>query len=284
MNPLLSLNNVATEKYLNELRELILDDNQNILEDKYYEYRIEKWNNFNNNRLRKYVYPDSKIWRLCFHKTYNPKDQQNYISFCLKDYSLREEQMPYCVNIVMVLRNINDLTYHKAKLITLKKTYFNSNNIKLQFHNFIRESDLYEQDVTTHHSLVENDKMMVGFYVRYYKYDIHINYGNDYLLNSLFYNYNNLPKVLNVKEEVNENYNNKTGYLKNSLLKEVIVHDKNDIVLNLKYKKEINTGNNFKYYPRYIILITIIVIYYFYYYYDTIIELIKNKVMKEDYL
>jgi len=60
------IKDVILDKYLQELKDLIKDDGQNIIEDKYYEYKIEKWNNFSNNRLRKYVYPDSKTWYLFF--------------------------------------------------------------------------------------------------------------------------------------------------------------------------------------------------------------------------
>jgi len=53
-------------------------------------------------------------------------------------------------------------------VITPKKICFSSNNNKLYYQKFIKESELFLQN-DSHHSLVENNKMMVGFYVRYYQ-------------------------------------------------------------------------------------------------------------------
>jgi len=52
--------------------------------------------------------------------------------------------------------------------ITSEITYFNKDNYTLYFPNFIKESSLYQKN-GAQKSIIENNKLLVGFYVRYYK-------------------------------------------------------------------------------------------------------------------
>jgi len=148
-------------KYLNNLKSLIDDNNNKGIKDEYFEYKIEKWNNFSNNKLTKYVYPHFRAWRLQFNKKKGP------ICFRLDDYSLIEGYPPYNANIVLSLHNVNDVLCCHAKPLTKKINMFTKDNYTIKLKNFVNESDLITKNESDK-SIIENDETVVGFYIRYY--------------------------------------------------------------------------------------------------------------------
>lgn len=53
-------------------------------------------------------------------------------------------------------------------MITPKITFFNRYNCKLRYPDFTKESELHLKN-ELNKSIIENNKTMVGFYIRYYK-------------------------------------------------------------------------------------------------------------------
>ena len=68
-------------------------------------------------------------------------------------------------------------------MITPGITYFNRNNFRLRYSNFVKESDLYLKN-ESNVSIIENNQTIIGFYVRYYRCGNYI----------FVYNYNNIMK------------------------------------------------------------------------------------------
>jgi len=46
------------EQYLNSLKNLINDNNQKIITDEYYEYKMENWDKIKHDKIVKYIYPN----------------------------------------------------------------------------------------------------------------------------------------------------------------------------------------------------------------------------------
>lgn len=245
------------EKYLEELRSLINDDNQDIIQDNYFEYVIGKWENFNEDRLTKYIYPNSETWRIRFYRTRYDDPNDAYISFRLKNMSIWEGYPPYYANIVLSFRNIDDESCYKAKLITPKITFFNRYNCKLRYPDFTKESELHLKN-ELNKSIIENNKTMVGFYIRYYKSDKKPSIINYELDNLIKHSIENQLKMINDTKFMDEESEDM-----DYPLNEIVVHKYNKTLADLNRQKR-----TLKYvinlYVRYFILILIILTFLFY--------------------
>jgi len=147
------------------LKSLIVDDSQKkVIKDEYFEYGIEKWDNFSNGKLTKYVYPHFSAWKLQFNKKKGP------ICVRLDDYSLLEGHPPYTANIVLSLHNNDDASCYCAKPLTKKATRFDKDNYTSKLKNFVSETELFNKNESGK-SIVENNTTKVGFYVRSYEND-----------------------------------------------------------------------------------------------------------------
>ncbi|KAL6608372.1 hypothetical protein LY90DRAFT_669834 [Neocallimastix californiae] len=243
-------NTEQEEQYLNSLKNLINDNNQKIITDEYYEYKMENWDKIKHDKIVKYIYPNFNKLKLKFN------NHNGNIYFSLEDCSLFENRSSYDANIILTLHNINDITCCYAKSITTTVTHFDEDNYIIKFPNFIKEVDLYTKN-KSNKSIIENNKCIIGLYTRYYESDKN--------------------KIRKVREPLDLSLSSSTSSSSEDI---DIVIPNDDEMEPLLQPKENKTTTPEKSNPpiRYAVLALIVILYYCYYFYYTYIFC---KVMKE---
>jgi len=223
------------EHYLNSLKNLIEDNNQKIIADEYYEYKIENWDKIKHDKLVRYVYPNFNTLKLQFH------NHNGNICFRLEDYSLYQNHSHYDANIILALHNINDITCCHAKSITTTVTHYDEDNYITKFPNYITVEDLYTKN-KSNKSIIENNECMIGLYTRYYENDKNKTMNEEKPLDLSLYS----------EEDI-----------------DIIIH--NEMEPLIKHKENKTTTKRLNPPIRYALLVLIVLLYYCYYFYYTYI-------------
>ncbi|ORX83271.1 hypothetical protein BCR32DRAFT_267083 [Anaeromyces robustus] len=252
------------EKYLNGLKNLIRDDDlQNMIlyKDEYYEYQIEKWNNFQNDLLTKYIYPHFNACQVQFCKSKDKHHHNKSISIQLLDYTILEEHLSFWANIVFSFRNVNDVNCHKAKVITPDMTHFYDYNFYIKYNKFIKESELFSKKNDTNVSIIENNKTIIGLYIRLYKFDKNYLNSRNIYGNNIFSNLycdDNYSKSLRIKSSKSAVNTNTESYI-------LHINDSKQLnEINVAKKTRWTNILNKLYYYNYVILLIVIIYYYYY--------------------
>eukprot|EP00833_Pecoramyces_ruminatium_P009618 jgi/Orpsp1_1/1183650/evm.model.c7180000086149.1 len=163
------------EKYINELKGLIKEKNQNqyeTIDDYYYEWKIDNYKDLKNEEYSPELIAGDYKWKIKLYTNNNRKDN-NYVSVYLENMDItNENSIHICVNVVYVFRNYYDYSFYNVKDYSICHYYSKNKNI-LGINNFIKKSDLFIKNEISRKPLVEeNGKTVVGVYLRLYKYKI----------------------------------------------------------------------------------------------------------------
>ncbi|ORX78276.1 hypothetical protein BCR32DRAFT_295128 [Anaeromyces robustus] len=159
-------NNTILGKYLDKLKKLINDNDKEIADEDYYEWKVDdldvhdtlefspnfliggyKWGiNLSSVKKKEYL-------ELIFRNT-NPVD------------SLKKNKDIY-VNCVLSIRNRNDFSFYHAESSSLQ--CFNKTNRSYTFSKFYKISDLFLKNEISKKPLFEDRNIIIGAYVRIYK-------------------------------------------------------------------------------------------------------------------
>ncbi|KAG4098843.1 hypothetical protein H8356DRAFT_938389 [Neocallimastix lanati (nom. inval.)] len=170
-------NNDMTEYYIENLKSLIpRNDIYNIIDENYFEWAIEDWYKLKDSWLN--CSPNFKIgnyeWIISFHPFNN-----GFASLELSvtnSLTLKENEDIY-ISVVFSIRNSNDFSSHIAKAIpTIKKLNKHKNMVNIE--KFIESIKFMIETECLNIKLNENNKLVIGAYVRVYDSDqgnIHFN-------------------------------------------------------------------------------------------------------------
>ncbi|OUM59886.1 hypothetical protein PIROE2DRAFT_14471 [Piromyces sp. E2] len=156
------------EQYLEELKNFINDNGNEIINDGYYEWNIDEWNKLQNNNLSEEFEIGNHKWNI-FLCTNN--DKNGYVSIYLNSRDVEKDVFAHIyVKYILTIRNKND---YSCFYINGESdfNYYNKYNNSHGWKNFIKNKDLFIFNKDSSKPLVENNKTVIGVYIRIYKYD-----------------------------------------------------------------------------------------------------------------
>jgi hypothetical protein len=188
--------NEKLDCYINNLKGLINNANDNeedIIEEGYYEWLIKDWDDLEN-----IVYsPEFMIgeykWKIKLYPNGNDKvKERDYVSLFLENLdTIYNNFSNTFAKFVLSFRNINDysgFTEHSIPSLF----HFNKTNNSLGFRHFIKKSDLYEKNEKSGRPLIEDGKIIVGVYINIYQSRL-----DEEALKIKKHPYTLLPKLMN---------------------------------------------------------------------------------------
>jgi hypothetical protein len=148
------------------------------LNEGFYEWKIEDWNQLGEKEYSPEFMIDNHKWRLELYP--NGIDNRDYISLYLKCTD-RDDDPSYhiCAKKALYIRNYDDHSYFycNGELGFKKQSllYYNRKNNSSGYNQFITKSELFSRNEVLNRSLVENNKCVIGVYLRTakFKYDQH---------------------------------------------------------------------------------------------------------------
>ncbi|KAG4103684.1 hypothetical protein H8356DRAFT_1643584 [Neocallimastix lanati (nom. inval.)] len=163
-------NDNEKEKYISKLRSLLKNVNKNeysIVEEKYIEWEIENWNELNNIEYSpEYTTGDNK-WKFKLYPNRN-NEEKNHISIYLENLNVKNDNLlRVFTNYVISMRNYKDFSENTAYDSALG--YININQNTVGYDQYIEKSHLFNVNIETRKALVENNKTVIGAYIRVYK-------------------------------------------------------------------------------------------------------------------
>jgi hypothetical protein len=171
------------ERYLDELKYIMNNNNMKYnehLEDIYIEWVIEDWNKFNDQ------YNDYNTWTILVYPDGFDESLKGYTSIYVRDSDLSykdiRNNVHNCSSCIVTARNYNDYRYYLLNE-TPTPFYFSIDYYYYFINKFKKKSELLEKNEKTNKSIVENDKVVLGLYIRNYKYnrEIYINELKHYI-------------------------------------------------------------------------------------------------------
>ncbi|ORX45363.1 hypothetical protein BCR36DRAFT_116834 [Piromyces finnis] len=226
--------NVKLGQYINSIKELIKNDDENgkedIQEEGYYEWVINDWEKLEDMTYSPEFMIGEYIWKIKLYPNGNDKVNNNeYVSVFLENMNTNNYSDTYA-KFVLSFRNSNDYSSYRAHSIS-SLFYFSKYNNSIGFRQFIKKKELYVKNNESNIPLVENDKITVGVYIQIYRNKI---VDDPYELKLLKQPYKILPKVITNNPELT--YDN----IQSPLLKnETVTSLKNDSDLISSNKNEI---------------------------------------------
>ncbi|OUM59887.1 hypothetical protein PIROE2DRAFT_14472, partial [Piromyces sp. E2] len=161
--------------YIRDIENTIDDEGQKVLESGYYEWVIDNWNDkqFSSN------------FELCDETQI---DNEDYVSIFLYNQDVQNDSSThiYCKFKIM-LRNYDDYSYYYTNN-GAKFHNYNENHNNWGWFKYIKNVNLFVKD-SNNKSLIENDKVIVGVYIRIYKYnkDLYIEEVKDLISDDIIY-------------------------------------------------------------------------------------------------
>ncbi|KAL6599212.1 hypothetical protein U3516DRAFT_562995 [Neocallimastix sp. 'constans'] len=153
------------EKNINNLKELIEEDNEKvdeINEENYYEWEIKDWNSLEFNCNNK-CSPEFSIAGYNWGIILQPNNK-GYISLeLINKNSVQFNKDNMYAKFILYIRNCNNYSRLKAENTIFLDCKKNG------FQKFIRKTDLYSKKDKNGTSYIENNKIVIGAYVRVFK-------------------------------------------------------------------------------------------------------------------
>jgi hypothetical protein len=148
-------------------------------DEDYYEFPIENINELSEDIFfSDNLYNGNYSWTLMVYPNGKDTDGNDYISIYLKSYDVIDlDYYHVCCNFIVTLRNYNNYSIYKAKAIP-NDCYFSLNNNEYGF-KYIKKELLTTKDAIFNRSILENDKIVIGIYMRILKYN-----SKDLILNT----------------------------------------------------------------------------------------------------
>ncbi|KAL6625213.1 TRAF-like protein [Neocallimastix sp. 'constans'] len=177
------------------------DGNNEVFRNGYYEWEIKNWDKIENEF---YVFsPKFNIcgysWELKLYPKGKGDEGKNHLSLYLYNNDVDKDLYPHIyTNVILYIRNFND--YTNCETINSSK-YFNHNENSLNHTKFINKSILFTKNEKFSKPLVENNKTIIGVYIRVYKYTREEHFINE--LKSLLSNDNRSNKSEEIIGEKN---------------------------------------------------------------------------------
>ncbi|KAG4104067.1 hypothetical protein H8356DRAFT_1270674 [Neocallimastix lanati (nom. inval.)] len=162
---------INRKTYLEELKKYINNnDDIEIAAEDYYEWKIEDWEGLNEKEESQVFTIGETQWKLeLYPKGYKPKEK-DYMSLflrCLTQDLYKHTSVMY----IFVIRNYASYTPY----FTLQPNnicHFKKNDCN-GFYQYFKISNLYEKvKEYNDHQIIENNKAVIGVYIRIYKYNI----------------------------------------------------------------------------------------------------------------
>ncbi|OUM63720.1 hypothetical protein PIROE2DRAFT_61099 [Piromyces sp. E2] len=141
------------------------------MSENYYEFAIEDWNKDKSSHNSSFFKIGDYEWRI-----YVYPNENNFLKFELYLYSSLKDTEYINANCVFFIRNSNGISFYKAKEYSPK--CLNEKNDEIVFNNFIKAEELIINNEYSNRPLIENNKVVVGVYLRLYKDKVLININN----------------------------------------------------------------------------------------------------------
>jgi ankyrin repeat protein len=161
-------------QYMEEIRNYVKDNNKEPVNESYYEWNIKDWDRALIEDLH-HEFSDSNTynWKIniCSNNNNENYNDKEYISTLLENKSVKEDPYNHIyAKYLLTIRNYKDSSY-----------FFNSNEFEIDYYNkynnsykwdhLIKKNDLVNINEKFNKSLIEDNKTVLGIYVRFYKYN-----------------------------------------------------------------------------------------------------------------
>ncbi|KAG4092163.1 hypothetical protein H8356DRAFT_1278550 [Neocallimastix lanati (nom. inval.)] len=158
------------EKYIEKLKHLIKDNSYEIFKENHYEWEINNWDQLSNCEYSPNFEAAGYTWNIKLYPNRHKKDDEEHVSIYLKNLDVEnDETLHICSKYIFYIRNSED--YSNMKYETSSFSYFNNIKPVNGISQFINTSDLTIKNEEFNKPLVQNNKTIIGVYIRVYKYN-----------------------------------------------------------------------------------------------------------------
>jgi len=164
--------NDKLEKFIKKLKGS-LKRNHDFVEENYYERQICYWDKLNTPYTEVYRI-GSYNWKISLYPNGKEGSEKEYLSFYIKCLDLEDENNTknsrIYIKYILYIRNYNDYSCYKIKA-SPTRIHLSKENPEHGFRHFIKKSNLYAKRKKSNLSLIENDKLVIGAFIRVYTND-----------------------------------------------------------------------------------------------------------------
>ncbi|KAG4086399.1 hypothetical protein H8356DRAFT_1297859 [Neocallimastix lanati (nom. inval.)] len=158
----------AREQFINKLKNSIEDDNEDIIGEGYYEWKIDDWKGLRIFQVSPTFTIGDYKWRMALLPTGYTDGHDEFVSLYLGNYDVEnDESLNIYSNYVFVIRNYTDYSCFKYEKTT-NTVLFDINHSEHHFPKFIRKNNLSTIIKKTNKPIMEDNKVVIGVYVRIY--------------------------------------------------------------------------------------------------------------------
>jgi len=159
------------EKYIEKLKHLIKDNSYEIFKENHYEWEINNWDQLSNCEYSPNFEAAGYTWNIKLYPNRHKKDDEEHVSIYLKNLDVEnDETLHICSKYIFYIRNSEDYSNMKYEIAS-SFSYFNNIKPVNGISQFINTSDLTIKNEEFNKPLVQNNKTIIGVYIRVYKYN-----------------------------------------------------------------------------------------------------------------
>ncbi|ORX81441.1 hypothetical protein BCR32DRAFT_268290 [Anaeromyces robustus] len=160
---------MSNDEYINRLKNLIKDNNEEILDEGFYEWKIYNWSDLKIFEASPTFDMGGYTWKIALLLNGYSDGYENYVSIYLGNHDVeKDDSLNVYADFVFSINNYKDYSCCKIENTT-KIECFNQNNNEHHFPKFIKQKDLFVKNKKSNKSIVEDNKAIINVYLRIYK-------------------------------------------------------------------------------------------------------------------
>jgi hypothetical protein len=156
------------KEVINKIESLIQNEGLEILNEGYYEWKIKNWKQLSDKKCSPEFTIGNYNWELQLNLNNSFDDNKEYISLNLKNLNIYKGELFHIfTKYIFCIRNYYDPSciYYGDVL----SNYYNKSQYSFGNQHFMKKSELYGKSNNFDKSIIENDRCIIGVYVRTYK-------------------------------------------------------------------------------------------------------------------
>jgi len=141
--------------------------NYTLIEDKYFEWKIENWDQLKDKEYSSVFDAHEHLWKLMLITNSFNEDNKESVDIGLSICDEIDNNDYIYVNFIIYFRNYNNNQLYKAIEYDKEPTFYSAKSLNHGMNNAILKSELYDK-INDGCSLLENNKIIIGVLIKFY--------------------------------------------------------------------------------------------------------------------
>jgi len=163
------------DKFIDRVLRSVKNEQRTPESEGFFEWKMDNWDQLSNDKVYHSVFViGNHRWKLELYPYGLGESNKDYISVRLKNVDDDiDESTHICIKKIIYFRNYGDYSCYQLKDDDLFSYY--SKNYNASEHNILKQSDLIIKRGQNNKSIIENNRCIIGIYIRIYKEEQYIN-------------------------------------------------------------------------------------------------------------